>query len=179
MEARSREVLVVWISFCLIFKKSMCFSPLVKEYAPAVDPRDLCHLVLADRKAVDALGNACVYLSEQSKDRHGGKLFSNYADDKDCYLEFAERYARDDSGMMDIWTEERDEAERKNNEQWATVLKQQKQARDLRDQIRIKNDEFSEIKKKYLQGKVSGSIYRIYEEIKGLSYQTFQYYNPN
>eukprot|EP00899_Mesostigma_viride_P012815 jgi/Mesvir1/21534/Mv03975-RA.1 len=54
VEARSREALLVWVVFCFADAHACAEYPILREYGVALQWEDLRHLVLGDRRAVDA-----------------------------------------------------------------------------------------------------------------------------
>lgn len=64
VELRSREMLSVWIAYCVVHEADKAAIPLVGDYGVALQWKDLRHLVLADRKAWEAVLAVRAYLQQ-------------------------------------------------------------------------------------------------------------------
>lgn len=128
VELRSREVLVVWIAYCITFEVSRQHI-VVGRYGVALQPEDLRHLCLSDRAAVDAALAVGSYLQQHTVP---GMCVFSLTDTGTATFGMAEQYARRDSRMYSIWSQEQSAAQERMRAHWQQVREQQQKARDLR-----------------------------------------------
>lgn len=128
VELRSREVLVLWIAFCICHSLVSYREPLVLNYSPALIPQDLKHLVLSEKLSKDALFKVAKYLHQHNQ--HGAFLFSLRPGDGT--IDFAKEYAEQSVQIQSKWDTERDAAEKRKNVRWEKIQKQ-KEKLDLLD----------------------------------------------
>jgi hypothetical protein len=132
-ELRSRELLLVWISYCLVFAAAKhAHSALMSTVGVALRYKDLEHLVLSDREswavAIDVSSFLRQHhLSEQSE------LFSLRA--PDATFCFAEKFSRKATAIMRIWRAEQNDAQCRVDEHWREVQKKKAEAMRLRSEI--------------------------------------------
>jgi hypothetical protein len=132
-ELRSRELLLVWISYCLVFAAAKhAHSDLMSTVGVALRYKDLEHLVLSDREswavAIDVASFLRQHhLSEQSE------LFSLRAPDATFW--FAEKFSRKDTAIMRILGAEQNDAECRVDEHWREVQKKKAEAMRLSSEI--------------------------------------------
>ena len=161
VELHSREVLVVWVAYCISFEAARKQHPLVAQYGVALDFKDLRHLVLSDKAAVDAALGVAEYLRQQQKP--GVELFS-LRDQGAATFSFAERFGRQDGKMSETWMQEKQDAEERVQKHWQEVQRKQKLATDLRKQLEVLRAEFRKLNSE------ADALY-----IRHLRYQTLEY----
>ena len=120
-ELRSRETLLAWISFCLVYKAAVAGCAELAGYAPALDPSDLRHLVLSDKSAVDAALRVAAYL-QQMRATGTPPVFSLRA--RDGTFDFGWDYARRHLSLE--WATEKASAESRKARHWDQVQSQKK-----------------------------------------------------
>lgn len=130
-ELRSREVLVVWVSYCLIHQAAAAAHSRVLQYGVALDCQDLKHLLLTDKAATDAALGVGSYLHQHSG--HYGKLF--HLTQQNPTLSFADAFAAADSSMCSKLVQLEADAAARMDKHWQQVQKQQAEARQLRREI--------------------------------------------
>ncbi|PNH12759.1 hypothetical protein TSOC_000243 [Tetrabaena socialis] len=131
-EQRSRELLVVWVAYCLMHAAAGREHSIVLRYGVMGPYDSLRHLVLSDKAAVDAALSVAAYLQHCSMP--GRQLFSlldGGASTMALALEFAQACPR----LQDIWAAERWDAEQRITGHWAEVQRKQWLAADLRQQL--------------------------------------------
>ncbi|PNH12760.1 hypothetical protein TSOC_000242, partial [Tetrabaena socialis] len=131
-EQRSRELLVVWVAYCLMHGAAGREHPIVLRYGVMAPCDSLRHLVLSDKAAVDAALSVAAYLQRCSVP--GRRLFSlldGGASTMSAALEFAQACPR----LQGIWAAERWDAEQRTAGHWAEVQRKQRLAADLRQRL--------------------------------------------
>jgi hypothetical protein len=110
-------MLVVWVALCMMNAAANRAHPLLRDYGVGVDWKNLRHLVLTDRPAVDAMLATAEYLREHTKE----KSVFTLRDDGKATLELARRYGEQDFGMQQVWREEEAAAAERQAGHWAEV----------------------------------------------------------
>ncbi|EGZ11235.1 hypothetical protein PHYSODRAFT_337964 [Phytophthora sojae] len=98
VEQRSRELLVLWIAFCLVHKSCVVDVPLCAEYNIALDWKDLKVAVLSERAAISALQNVAEYSRGWNDRTKGLQLF--HMTNQGPTFGFARRFGLDSSAMV-------------------------------------------------------------------------------
>jgi len=132
-ELHSRELLVVWIAYCLAFatvKRSR--SGIMSDVGVALKYSDLGHLVLSDENSWKVLMKVATFLN-QNYYSEKTELFSFRA--PTTTFHFAEDFARNDRALRRIWEAERSDAESRMDRHWEEVLKKKNEAKQLRLKI--------------------------------------------
>ncbi|KAG2496793.1 hypothetical protein HYH03_005201 [Edaphochlamys debaryana] len=125
-ELRSRELLVVEYD-------------LVLQYGVALSYKDLRHLALSDRAAVEAAQAVAAYL--QRRTRAGSELFC-LRDEGAASFDFALEFAEADDDLRQLWREEQADASARRDEHWSVVQCKQEEAKRLRGEQRaLKTEE--------------------------------------
>ncbi|KAG9409930.1 hypothetical protein AC1031_020242 [Aphanomyces cochlioides] len=101
--ARSKEMLVTWVAYCTIHHTCEAQHPLVREYKTALNWEDLRHLVLSDRKAIEALRLVAQYIRQRSSKKW--RLFS-IQEPAGTSDNFAREFAQQDERMLQRWQTE-------------------------------------------------------------------------
>ena len=126
-EVDSRELLMVWVSFCLVHKISAQAEPLLLgDYGIALDSRDLRHLVLSDATHVDAVIELVKYLHA-----HRDRPFIFSLRDRDSTMNFALRRAREDPLTMQVWQMEQANAQQRQIDHYDKILRKKRQLASL------------------------------------------------
>ena len=139
-EGRSRELLVVWVAYCLLdasarSRHGNLFDADAADgggYGVSLHWQDLRHLKLADHEAVDAALATSTYLFKHSK--AGRELFS-LRDQGQATFGFAQAYAAKDSAMTAILKEEEKVAEARRQSHWQEVQEKQRLAASIRVEL--------------------------------------------
>jgi hypothetical protein len=142
VEQRSRELLVVWVAYCMTFEATRTMYPLAAQYGVAPDFKDLQRLVLSDRAAADAALAVAEYLRQHQKS--GLDLFS-LKDQGAATFQFAEAFARGSWAMMDTWQQETYDAGQRVEKHWQEVQRKQRLAADLRSKLSTLRQEYSRL----------------------------------
>ncbi len=129
-ELRSRELLVIWIAYCLCFKTARTrFSEILGNVGVALSYQDLQHLVLSDKEAWEVSRKVATFLhNNHSK---GGELFS--LSEQPPTFVAAERYSR--AHLGEVFDQEKANASHRIEEHWDAVQCKKKGAEELRSQI--------------------------------------------
>eukprot|EP00435_Cladocopium_sp_Y103_P016269 s1217_g4.t1 len=130
VELRSREVLVVWIGFCLAMRAAELEHGLVRDYGPSLRPEHLQRLLLSKAEEIDALKAVDRFL----KSRNRGLGLFNLSDQEPTF-QFASKFGAQSLELQDILKIERDAEEIRMAKHWDQVQKQQEEAKKLRKVI--------------------------------------------
>ena len=90
VEVISKEVLVVWVAYCLIHKTLKNSIPLIGEYGVALQWKDLHFFVLSDKEALSASLTVSEYLKKNS---NRSPLFS--LKNQESTFKMAERFTKE------------------------------------------------------------------------------------
>eukprot|EP01051_Picozoa_sp_SAG22_P001911 SAG22_NODE_79_length_21845_cov_17.798538_13_plen_799_part_00 len=129
VELRSREVLVIWVAFCLIFAAARCRYTVLKEYGVGLRWEDLRHLVLGDKIAQDTALSVCNFLHKNTRD--SAAVFT--LRDEAPTFQMAEEYGRE--FLISKWNVEQKRAEQRRSKHWDVVQLKQEEAKGLRKVI--------------------------------------------
>ncbi len=109
---RSRELLVVWTAYCLVFQSAKrTHEKHMGEFGVALRPQDLCHLVLNDKAAWDAALRVHHFLGRESV---GMKPLFSFRDHLPTFA-FAEAIAGGTPSIVKVWKEEQAAALRRRD----------------------------------------------------------------
>eukprot|EP01045_Picozoa_sp_COSAG04_P020639 COSAG04_NODE_2132_length_4728_cov_2.884424_3_plen_861_part_01 len=139
VELTSRETLVVWMAFCLVHAATKTKYPLLNDFAVALVPDDMRHLVLSERRATDAAICVVNYLRANSA---GAPVFSLRGGDKT--FDLARQFAAQDASMKAMWKLEKIQAKRREDEHW-------RQAKEKLDKLSDLDDELEELEEQRRQ----------------------------
>jgi hypothetical protein len=132
-ELHSRELLVVWIAYCLAFsgvKHSHCDT--MSGVGVALRHNDLGHLVLSDKTSWKVVEMIAAFLNQNHLSEKS-ELFSLRSPDQTFC--FAEAFARSDTILQRIWEQEKSDAESRMNKHWEEVSRKKDRAEKLRKEI--------------------------------------------
>ena len=101
VEVKSKEVVIVWVAFCLIHKYIKKTIPIIDKYGVALQWKDVRHLVLSDEEALSASLAASEYVKKNSNSR---PLFS--LESQEFTFEMAEIFTRNSVEFQQIWQSE-------------------------------------------------------------------------
>ena len=175
VEGRSREVLVVWVAYCLMDAAARKqHSGIMGGYGVALHWQDLRHLVLSDREAVSAALAVSAYLSEHTvPDR---ELFS-LRDQGYATFAFAQAYAAADTSMKEIMALEVEVAEARRQTHWEEVQDKQRLAARLRSELHALQQALPGLSSANAQ---AGAMYRASRDCRGLTDpHLFKVYNDS
>ncbi|KAJ8606838.1 hypothetical protein CTAYLR_009177 [Chrysophaeum taylorii] len=136
VEIRSRELLVVWIAFCLVYDR-VSSEPTrghqtINDYRMALDFQDLRHLVLSDKRAVEAARSVARYI--QAHHHRAPPVFS--LRENDATLHFARSFARESETIMRVWSQEQADARARQEKHWSQVQKKKQDLQALDEELR-------------------------------------------
>ncbi|KAF0718113.1 hypothetical protein As57867_001892, partial [Aphanomyces stellatus] len=139
VKRRSQEVLVTWIAFCLVHQQCGENHKLVLTFATALKWQDLSHLVLDDKRAMDAALVVAGYIRRMNQ-VSPKKLFC--LADVAGTIEFSRSFAATDASMMARWKQEKDVIEERKREYMRQVEYKKKRAAELREEYnKLNRDE--------------------------------------
>ncbi|KXZ56027.1 hypothetical protein GPECTOR_2g1579 [Gonium pectorale] len=133
VELRSRELLVVWVAYCLTHAAAAREHPLLLRYGCLENYADLRHLVLSDAKAVNAALSVAAYL--QAHSRAGCEVFS-LRDGGAASRGLAQQFAAACPRLTAILAAEQSDAEARVAGHWREVRRKQRLAAELREELR-------------------------------------------
>jgi hypothetical protein len=132
VELRSREMLVVWVVFCLVHHDcKTSYSALAAMFGVPIRWGDLRHECLEDREAWEAAGRVRGYLEANTVE--GSELFQ--LSKPVPTLRFAEAFASQDAGMCEVLNLEKEDAGDRKAEYWAAVQEKRDLSATLREKI--------------------------------------------
>ncbi|POM69331.1 Hypothetical protein PHPALM_14391 [Phytophthora palmivora] len=130
VEQRSRELLIIWIAFCLVHQRYVDEEPLCAQYKIALDWKDLKVAVLSDRAAIDALENVAKYIRAWNNCTEGPPLF--HLSDQSPTFDFAREYGLKSTSMNAMYDRESKAWEAHVQSKWDQILQKQEEAKNLR-----------------------------------------------
>ncbi|CAM9254126.1 unnamed protein product, partial [Sphacelaria rigidula] len=136
VELRSREVLVRWIAYAIVYASARVHGPMAK-YGVSLQPNDLRHLVLSDKLAVDAALNVADFLRQNTRE---GKAIFTLADSGRATFSFAKKVARRNTTLQSIYRDEMKAAKNRKNRHWSEVQHKRAERLRLRSEIEQLNE---------------------------------------
>lgn len=131
-ELRSRELLVVWIAYCLTFAAAKdARNDVMSDMSVALAYTDLKHLVLSDKLSWEVLTEVASFL-DQNHESVKAELFSFRSN---ATFRFAQHFTNGDSALVRILNSEKNDAEARMDKHWAEVRRKQTEAEQLRSEI--------------------------------------------
>ena len=131
VELRSMEMLSTWIIFCFIHTCVKKLYPIIESYDVPLSSRDLRHLSLADKSAVDAALTVCAYIDRYTTSNN--RLFS--LSNQTPTMKLARMYSEGNILIEEIWSREQKAASEKQDAHWRRVQSLQAEAKKLRRKI--------------------------------------------
>ncbi|KXZ49831.1 hypothetical protein GPECTOR_19g282 [Gonium pectorale] len=133
VELRSRELLAVWVAYCLTHAAAGREHPMVLRYSCLANYADLRHLVLSDAAAVNAALSVAAYLQQHSK--AGLEVFA-LRDGGAATQALALEFARGCPRLGAVLAAEQADAEARIQGHWREVQRKQVLAAELRAKLR-------------------------------------------
>ncbi|KAG4064789.1 hypothetical protein PC123_g449 [Phytophthora cactorum] len=185
VEQRSREMLVIWIAFCLVHQRCLNEVPLCAEYNIALEWKDLKVAVLRDRAAMSALQRVAKYIRGWNEETKGPQLFLMM--NQKPTFDFARKFGLNCASMIDTYDREVEIWKAYVKRKWNEITQKKTRATELRTEIsrldenlQSKQYELAEEKRRlneaYLfgqyagesgaQGQLTADINRIRSELK-------------
>jgi transposase-like protein len=137
VELHSRQVLVAWVAYCILFRATRGHQVL-RQYGVALRWQDLQHLVLSDRQAVDTALAVAAYLQQQHKP---GKEMFSMRDQGKATCEMAQQYAAADGLLQLLLAQEQKAAAERVDAHWRKVVEKQAEAQAVRVQLEAAREE--------------------------------------
>jgi hypothetical protein len=131
---RCLEILVVWVSYCLVFNSvSKRYPDILKGFGVAVRYADLQHLVLQTKSQRDVLERVVHFLNKNHVPGHD--IFSLRTHDSwdSATYEMGERFSEKE--LLTTFLEEERDAKTRVDQHWEEVKKKQSLASSLRDKL--------------------------------------------
>eukprot|EP00892_Ulva_mutabilis_P000031 jgi/Ulvmu1/10028/UM059_0077.1 len=141
VELRSRETLVTWVMLCLAHRRAAVEFPGLQAYALPVQPDDLRHLVLRDRRAMQVAQAVAAYISAVNCNASKGRVFSTK---KDATGQLATEFAASSPVLQQKLSEEEELAARRVEAHWQKIQKMQDHVRDLERQLEEAKQELAQ-----------------------------------
>jgi hypothetical protein len=141
----SHELLVFWISCCLLHREAVREHPMLNDYGIPLRFADLKHVVTDDERAVNAVKQLAKYTQTWRK-LPGVTLFSLRADERDATCKFAFNFAVEDSGMFARWKRESELASQREDAHWEAVCAKKEKATQLRKDIGVEEARISKLR---------------------------------
>ncbi|KAG3026700.1 hypothetical protein PC121_g3879 [Phytophthora cactorum] len=141
VEQRSREMLVMWIAFCLVHQKCVDEVPLCAEYNIALDWNGLNVAVLRDRAAISALQRVATYIRGWNETIRGTPLF--HLTNQKPTFDFGRRFGLSSTSMIDVYNREVEIWNSYVRGQWGVVENKKREAAQLRADINFQNQKLS------------------------------------
>lgn len=131
VELYSKELLIVWIAFCLIHKICKEYFPIISNYATCLHFEDLEILELSDKIAIDSMLIVGSYIHTAKINSTKGELFSLRDKQQQNTYNMIINYFRSDENLSNILQQEIIDAEKNETDQW-NKIKQKKAAAQLK-----------------------------------------------
>ena len=131
VDLRSCELLAIWIACCWAHRSAIEHHPVYSEYSAALDPSDLKHLVLRERKAIDALCAVQAFLK-----RHRSRSHVPFRDHS-ATLRLAFDVTSNSELLLDRYRIECDTANRQIELRYENICETQRKLRELDGQLSI------------------------------------------
>ena len=142
VEVMSKEVLIVWICYCLVHKVLKRSVPLIQKFGVALEWNGISYFVLSDKEAISASLKVSAYLKSNTNEF---PLFS--LKNQDHTFKFANMFVRQSDEISAIWQSEVRDAEKRIDDHWEEVKKKQKlvnklegEAKENKDALIVLND---------------------------------------
>ncbi|RLN94792.1 hypothetical protein BBJ28_00013892, partial [Nothophytophthora sp. Chile5] len=133
VEQRSRELLALWIAFCLVHQTCIESVPLCAKYGIAVRWQDLKVAVASDKAAIQALQRVARYIRRWEEAVGGPPLF--HLSNQHPTLDFARTFSGNDAAMAAFYNQEVSAWNGYLQTMWNTIAQKKREAADLRAEI--------------------------------------------
>ncbi|KAG3120881.1 hypothetical protein PI124_g825 [Phytophthora idaei] len=139
VEQRSRELLVVWIAFCLVQQKCAVEVPLCSQYNIALNWRDLKVAVLSNQVAITALQRVVKYIHGWNEKTKGPQLF--HLTDQGPTFEFGREFVKTSEELKAAYMREVEVWEAHVTCKWNEIESKKEEAVNLREELSSLNEE--------------------------------------
>jgi hypothetical protein len=175
---RSLEILVVWLSYCLVFNSiSKGYPKVMNGFGVALKHTDLQHLVLQDKKHRDVFERVVLFLHQNAVPNCD--IFSIRTDLSwnSATYEMGEKYS--EINLLSIYETTKKDSKTRENQHWEEVKRKKNLAKDLRtDRDRLETSfQESQLKERNAhsaynnsKSEVSGPLYDKYQACKTSSH---------
>ncbi|OWZ16492.1 hypothetical protein PHMEG_0009705 [Phytophthora megakarya] len=133
VEQRSREMLVMWIAFCLVHQRIINEVPLCTQYNIALEWRDLKVAVLRDKAAISALQTVAKYIRTWNQKTHGYPLF--HLTNQAPTFAFGQEFGLSSTNMMAAYHREIENWEAHERAMWRQIEEKKERVAKLRVEI--------------------------------------------
>ncbi|CAH0519298.1 unnamed protein product [Peronospora belbahrii] len=133
VEQRSREMLVVWIAFCIVHQQCVSEVPLCGSYNISLEWRDLKVAVLSDQAAISALQHVAQYIRTWNNTTQRPPLF--HLTNQEPTFDFGLRYGLNSTNMLEMHRCENKNWEARVKAKWNKVITKKRRAVELRAEI--------------------------------------------
>eukprot|EP00892_Ulva_mutabilis_P000059 jgi/Ulvmu1/10053/UM059_0103.1 len=132
VEFRSREAVLVWIMLCMAHRHAAAEFRGLQKYALPVQPDDLRHLVLRDRRALHAAQAVAAYIAAVNCNATAGPVFSTLQDSTSA---LAAEYAEGSAILVKQLAEEQRVADDRTAAHWRRVQAMKKRVEELEAEL--------------------------------------------
>lgn len=134
VDLRSREVLVAWVTYCIMWAACSARHPDLQSYGVGLDYRGLRHLALSDHTAVKTALAVADYLRSQAR---ADRAVFTLRDGGSATFDLAEQYVSGNQGqeLRQVWQEEVAAAAARQAAHWQEVQRKQLLAAQLAAQL--------------------------------------------
>ncbi|KAG4063611.1 hypothetical protein PC123_g1597 [Phytophthora cactorum] len=139
VEQRSRELLVVWIAFCLVQQKCAVEVPLCSQYSIALNWRDLKVAVLSNQVAITALQRVVKHIHGWNEKTKGPQLF--HLTDQGPTFEFGREFVKTSEELKAAYKREVEVWETHVTCKWNEIESKKEEAVNLREELSSLNEE--------------------------------------
>ncbi|KAG3203591.1 hypothetical protein PC128_g2483 [Phytophthora cactorum] len=139
VEQRSRELLVVWIAFCLVQQKCAVEVPLCSQYNIALNWRDLKVAVLSNQVAITALQRVVKHIHGWNEKTKGPQLF--HLTDQGPTFEFGREFVKTSEELKAAYKREVEVWETHVTCKWNEIESKKEEAVNLREELSSLNEE--------------------------------------
>ncbi|KAG2781268.1 hypothetical protein Pcac1_g8702 [Phytophthora cactorum] len=139
VEQRSRELLVVWIAFCLVQQKCAVEVPLCSQYNIALNWRDLKVAVLSNQVAITALQRVVKHIHGWNEKTKGPQLF--HLTDQGPTFEFGREFVKTSEELKAAYKREVEVLETHVTCKWNEIESKKEEAVNLREELSSLNEE--------------------------------------
>ncbi|KAI9918934.1 hypothetical protein PsorP6_011514 [Peronosclerospora sorghi] len=133
VEQRSREMLVMWIAFCLVHQKCVKEIPLCAQYKIALEWKNFKVAVLSDAGAISALQHVAQYIRTWNNSTRGPPLF--HLSKQAPTFEFAKCFGMERDEIIAVYEREVATWEVRVRGKWRDVEEKKQKAATLRKAI--------------------------------------------
>ncbi|OWZ17142.1 hypothetical protein PHMEG_0008957 [Phytophthora megakarya] len=161
VEYRSREMLVIWTSFCLVHQKCVKDFPLCIKYNIALNWMDLKVAVLSSKTGISALQNVAKYIRNWNNETRGTPLF--HLSDQRPTFDFGRTFSESSSEIKTAYEREVECWESHVLEQWNYIERKKEAAVQHRAEISKRNSDLRLVHRPFstFERDILHSIYKL------------------